>query len=102
MTKMTKKTQRRLDETLKYAMVIGALLDDGDLLLDNVPLGETVRRRAVDIEVTKMLNSIGISNDQLSKFGKSLDWSTSSPEFIEFSAAVQAGLSQAQADREVM
>lgn len=79
---------RRSEETMKYIAVISSLLTQ-QISFNGVTVSEAVVKTAVIDEFYKLIKTIGVTDGRLEDYLKGLDYSETSPEFIEFNSAVE-------------
>ena len=84
---------RRSEDTLKYIAVIISLLTQ-QIAFNGVPVSEAVVMTAISDELYKMIKTIGVTDSRLDDYLKGLDYSETSPEFIEFNSAVEKAVGE--------
>lgn len=88
-----KQVVRRSEDTMKYIAVISSLLTQ-QIIFNGIPVSEAVIMTAVSDELYKMAKTIGVTDSRLEEYLKGLNWSETSPEFIEFNSAVEKAVGE--------
>ena len=84
---------RRSEDTMKYIAVISSLLTQ-QITFNGIPVSEAVVMTAVSDEFYKMIKTIGVTDSRLEKYLKGINYSETSPEFIEFNSAVEKAVGE--------
>ncbi|MCT0164409.1 hypothetical protein [Lactobacillus helveticus] len=84
---------RRSEDTMKYIAVISSLLTQ-QITFNGIPVSEAVVMTAVSDEFYKMIKTIGVTDSRLEEYLKGLNYSETSPEFIEFNSAVEKAVGE--------
>ncbi len=84
---------RRSEDTMKYIAVISSLLTQ-QITFNGIPVSEAVVMTAVSDEFYKMIKTIGVTDSRLEEYLKELNYSETSPEFIEFNSAVEKAVGE--------
>lgn len=84
---------RRSEDTMKYIAVISSLLTQ-QITFNGIPVSKAVVMTAVSDEFYKMIKTIGVTDSRLEEYLKGLNYSETSPEFIEFNSAVEKAVGE--------
>lgn len=88
-----KQVVRRSEDTMKYIAVISSLLTQ-QITFNGIPVSEAVVMTAVSDEFYKMIKTIGVTDSRLKEYLKGINYSETSPEFIEFNSAVEKAVGE--------